>query len=691
MKNYIQLFVVVALSLIVFNSWIFTQVIASGDFWYFFPSMLHNLSLYPQAWYGVVGNGLGGLGIVYQNPVIVFALTLKIVTILGLSWPFVAKMLLYIPFIIICIFSSVFLIRKVLPGNNLWLFAPIIFLFNTYSLMLVGGGQILLALSYSLMPLVIYLFTQSISSSKKRLFLYSATGLILGLQILLDLRIAFITFISAPIYFIVLNLSDFKPKFLPRRFLGLVAPLVIAGLIHAFWIFPTLIYGMDPIKALGVDYSGLGIVNFLSFARLENTIALLHPYWPENIFGKVSFMKPSFLILPILAFSSLLFIKKEKVNKFVLYFAILGLVGIFLGKGTNEPFGSLYLWLFSHIPGFQLFRDSFKWYTLIAISYSILIPFTINAIYEWIQSQPKFQILNFKFPHFTKVSRGKQFSIKSKFFNFQNLFALLVTVYFLFLLKPAILGQLPGTFRKQSIPAEYKQLESYLTQDKTFYRTLWIPNTQLFGYYSNNNPEISGRDFFREYDQNKLLKKFDSLESQQLLNYSGVKYVIVPQDSEKEIYLTDRKPDPKKYQKVVNSIDEISWIKKEKEFGKIAVYKTQIYKDHFWCDCGASISYRFINPTKYKVEVQNFKNGDKLIFSEGFDSKWVASNSEFSVNSVEFNSKFNSFEIPSGNYSFIVSYSPQKYVDWGVKISITTILVCLSLLIYQLVKKVKKE
>ena len=97
MKNYIQLFVVAAFSLTVFNSWILTSVIASGDFWYFFPSMTHNLSIYPQAWYSVVGNGLGGSGIVYQNPVVNFATALNIVSIFNLNWEYVNKFLFYFP------------------------------------------------------------------------------------------------------------------------------------------------------------------------------------------------------------------------------------------------------------------------------------------------------------------------------------------------------------------------------------------------------------------------------------------------------------------------------------------------------------------------------------------------------------------------------------------------------------------
>lgn len=695
MKRNINAFfglIVILFFLFIFRQWLMSSVIASGDYWYYFKSMYGILFLHPYSWYQTtLPSGLGGQGFAYTNVITLVAFVFKLANIFNLSWETASKIFFYGPFMFLSFGSSVLLIKKILPNNRFWFIAPIVFALNTYILMMTGGGQIITGLSYALSPITLYLFINIIDSKNlnkiDRIIPVILSVLFLSLQILIDLRIAFVTVLAIFIYLLFSFIhNEFKNNF--KSVFFVFSSFFITGLISAYWLFPLVLFGIDPIKQLGVDYSSVGIVKFLSFAKLENSIGLMHPYWPENIFGKMGFMKPEFLILPLLAFSSLLFIKKEsKPYKYVLFFTILGIVGIFLGKGANEPFGSLYLWLFSYIPGFQLFRDSFKWYTLIAISYSILIPFAIDNIYEGIKIHNKFSIFNF--PHFTKVSRGKQFSIKSKFFNLQNLFALLIIAYFLFLLRPAILGQLPGTFKKQSVPTEYKQLESYLAQDKTFYRTLWIPNAQLFGYYLNNNPEVSARDFFREYGQKKLLEKVNSSASQQLLNYSGIKYVIIPLDSENEIYLTDRKPDAKKYQKIVDSLDKISWIKKDKEFGKIVVYKTQESKDHFWCNCGASVSYQFINPTKYLVEVQNFKNGDRLIFSESFDNKWIAFNDKFSVNSIEFDGKFNSFGIPDGNYSFVVYYSPQRYVDLGTKISIVAIFGSLLVLVCLIVVKKK--
>jgi len=86
-------------------------------------------------------------------------------------------------------------------------------------------------------------------------------------------------------------------------------------------------------KKVQSDISG----NTTTYSKFENTISLLQPNWPENIFGKAYFMRPEFLILPMLAFSALLFIHKAQKEKreLIVFFVIIGLLGAFLAKGRD--------------------------------------------------------------------------------------------------------------------------------------------------------------------------------------------------------------------------------------------------------------------------------------------------------------------------------------------------------------------
>jgi hypothetical protein len=556
--------------------------------------------------------------------------------------------------------------------------------------MLVGGGQIIVALAYAIAPFILWRFISFINfineqkevAAIKNISIYVSYTILLGIAFsvlgLMDIRFIFVILVGMLLY-LFLQLILYRISVLKiSSIIGLVLllPGLITVLLHVFWLLPTLMHGENSIGNLGTAYSSADAVKFFSFARLENTISLLHPNWPENIFGKTYFMRAEFLILPILAYSSLLFIPKIKVQKtknYILFFSLLGLIGAFLAKGANEPLGIIYLWMFEHVPGFNMFRDSTKWYTLVALSYSILIPYSISKIYNWLESKNKF-------------------TFKSKFFSLQNLFILLLTSYFLLLISPALLGQLGGTFKTTSVPAEYFRLEKYISNQSEFSRTLWIPTVQRFGYYSSNHPAVSAQDYFKLYDQKILLKELSKNETEELLQHASIKYIIVPFDSEGEIFLEDREYSEDKYTEFVDQVNEISWLSEIEGFGNIKVFELSNSKDHFWSpeeDLG--IKYEYINPVTYKMNIADGEKGDQIVFAESFDDKWVASNSDFIIQSSEYETgliSLNSFTLPAdGDYELEVYYEPQKWVDIGVVISTASIIIVFGSLIYLKFKK----
>ncbi len=502
--------------------------------------------------------------------------------------------------------------------------------------MILTGGQLGVALSYSLAPLVLLAFIQVTKNPTLRKAFIS--GLVLGLQILFDPRIAYITLLAVFLYLIFSARAVIK--IIKSSFFIFITPLVIGILLHSYWILPLILTKSSAIPA-GFD-SSLGF-KFFSFADFSHSFSLLHPNWPENVFGKIYFLNPEFLILPIIAFSALLFNK----NKTILFFSSLALLGSFLAKGTNQPFGQVNEWLFQNFPGMVMFRDPTKWYLLIALSYSILIPYTLKEISK----------------------------------NFR-LTVILFVLYFIYLINP-IFGQI----KIHQIPQEYIQLKSFLNSQKTFSRTLWIPEWQRFGYFSNNHPAIAREELFKGDAQKQIvqLRKFDT---EKKLRDASVKYIILPYDSEEEMFLKDRKYDSKLYEKTVNDIRKIKWLKEINGFGKIKVFEVTDPKDHFWSPSdNLRINYSFINPTEYKVNVQNAKKREILIFSENFSKNWSARQEGMSIGSKSFNG-LNSFTLPKdGNYDLEIYYSPQKMVNTGLILSILTFLSTIGYLIYPRLKR----
>jgi len=82
------------------------------------------------------------------------------------------------------------------------------------------------------------------------------------------------------------------------------------------------------------------------------------------------------ILIGTLALSALLFRR----NKYTIFFTFTALIGIFLAKGTNPPFGSIYTWLFNNVPAFNTIRDVGRWHMLTVLSYAFLLGVSINSV-----------------------------------------------------------------------------------------------------------------------------------------------------------------------------------------------------------------------------------------------------------------------------------------------------------------------
>lgn len=667
MKKYISLGIVIAFISIIYFSWFSQGLISAGDFWFFFPSVYSRFDLYRYAWIWETGNGMGINSVLYQAVLLAFGVPIYILgVLLKLPWELVERFGFFYPFLIIGVISSYFLHKKILGVTKLWFITALVLLTNTYILTLVGGGQIMIGISYVLTPLVIVLFIESINSYKRfsnadGILKILITALLIGVECLLDLRIAYIAILAVFLYFVVYFVFYFKKNDITgmiKRFAATVLlPFVIAGLLNSFWLIQLAINRKNPLNELGDAYSAVGSVKFFSFATLENSISLLHPNWPENLFGKVSFMRPEFLVVPIIAFAALLFIPKiskssqEKV--YILYFSLLALVGAFLAKGAQEPFGNIYLLLFSYAPGMGMFRDPTKFYLLIAVSYSILISYTLYKL---------------------SVKRFKAYLLVPFIF----------VIFWLITIWPAVSQQLGGTFKHTTIPTEYLRLEKMLSSDSDYYRTLWIPSVNRFAYYSQVHPPIIGNDYLKQYSLNKIIKVLDSDQMEKKLQDMSVRYVIIPQDSKGEIFLEDRRYSNNLREKYVSAFKKIDYLKQMPGFSDIDIFEISGSKDHFWTsNPHTSLVIRNVSPVEYLVQITGGKKGDKLVFAENFDAHWQAYDVDNnSQNSKKYGDRLNSFILPrNGDYQLRVYYQMQNAVNMGLVISAISLFTLLVVII----------
>ena len=634
--KYLPWLLSVFLFLFVFRTWFLPRLIFGGDFTFPpFTEALRNLSSFPFVWNSHKGISLGG-NFVPTLWIDTYTQTLPAFLIQsGIPALIVQKLVFFFPFLALAFLSSLFLFKTLFPEKDKVRFlVPLIFGLNTYILMVVGGGQMGIGLAYALAPLVLVGFIRS--SQTLRIKSQIVAGLLLSLQVFFDLRLALLT-VGIAFLYCLFHLGPNLKKYLKV----FVLPFFIVLGVHFYWLLPMLLVRR---AALPTGYGEAGWVEFLSFANFSDSFSLLHPNWPENIFGKIYFMRPEFLVIPLLAFASLLFMSKlgRQTKKNLLFLALLGLIGTFLAKGSRPPWGSLYLRLFSDFPGMSAFRDPTKFYLLTAIAYSLLIPFTLGEMINKI-----------------KKKTAVKYLILGAFL-----------VYWLFTIRPAYLGQLGGLFQIKDVPQEYQELKDFIVGQPDFFRTLWLPKRHFFAFYDNNHPAIESPELF----------------SAEELAVMGVKYVIIPYDTEGDIFVEDRKYDPEKRLALEKELDQLPWLKKVKLADKIAVYETPESQDHFFLEDnnGARVKHRMVNPTKYQVEIQGAKEPISLIFSETYDELWRARVGEKTIPSMEYiyrqadnegmyNSLNSFFVNQTGDFEIVVEYTAQRYLNYGLIVSLGTL------------------
>jgi hypothetical protein len=526
---------------------------ASGDSGFYFTEQLHALSWLPQIWHSEVNLGVSTLSRMwFDYP---FTLVVKLLSFMGFQWGVSEKILwafaLGIAIVSIVQLSNL-LFHSVLPK----ILSVIIYCFNTYILMVFGGGQIGVALGYCFAPFALCRFLRQIDSLLEqkinlrevvRTSLFN--GLCLAVLVAFDLRLAYLV-IGAVVLYIVFHLVEQGRKIgssmLPLLFFAGIIPGTVTVLLHLFWILPILMTGWRTIDQ-GEIYTGTNIVKDLSFADLPHTLSLLHANWPDNIFGKVYFFQPEFLVFPIIAFAAFF---RKNIDKKIQYFALLALLGVFFAKGVNPPFGGIYYWLYMHVPGFVMFRDSSKFYMYIEFGYELLIPLGLQIIAA-------------------QVSRLVH----------RNIWIWISLLFFIlwgFSIRQLFLGQLTGQFKLKSIPAEYVQFKDLLVHDPVSFRTLWMPSPEKFSYSSPVHPIITGSTLFFDSPTLTLTQLIHGQQFRSIISENGIKYIIVPIDVEKRIFMSDYKYDPSQRNALIQALTADGFVRLN-VFKQLAVFVNPSY------------------------------------------------------------------------------------------------------------------
>lgn len=516
----------------------------STDF-HFTTRMVQQSNIYPYAWREAgVANGLGEYNVpsLWSQP---------LHSIFGLLSNFLnfSEQTKILGFIILII--GYISIWKLLGLWQISTFGKVagslLFLLNSYFLLIFDGGQLSICLSYALFPLAVADFFKLTESN----FWKDKLNLIITILIIsvFDLRMIYLLMI---IFFVLtfyqLSYKSTSKWFKDLKNLLLTFSLLLVILIgsHAYWLLPALL-----AKSINLPqtYGRVSQIDFLSFSTLAHGLFLQQPHWYQNIFGKVDQLRVEFIFIPILVFITPLLVKKDKGVGFWL---LIALMGIFLVKGSNPPLPQIYGWLFANLPGFSLFRDPSKFYFLISLSYSVLISYSVTAL--------------------------SKRSLK---------LVILVIIYLIWLAKPVFLGQMTGLLSQPMYKTEYSLLANRLEKDENFGRILWVPTKPPLTFENLSHPGINAIDLTQKrpftvsskgtYETLNYLREAPYIG--QLFDVAGIKYIVIPF---LDLKRNDLDPDKiKYYYTFLNQLTKLNWIKTT-DFSVIPLLETIHHQQKFF-------------------------------------------------------------------------------------------------------------
>jgi len=107
------------------------------------------------------------------------------------------------------------------------------------------------------------------------------------------------------------------------------------------------------------------------------------------------------------------------------------------------------------------------------------------------------------------------------------------------------------------------------------------------------------------------------------------------------------------------------------------------------------LQYKFLNPTKIRIKMQNVKNQSIVVLNSAFDENWMTTINKNEIdnkNHIIFNGFANGWYIEdTGNLDIIIEYKPQRWFYYGTAVSLTTLISCIGYLIYDWKKQFFKR
>ncbi len=529
----------VLFTLFVYRVWFFsTAILTSADWNLQLPEALNQYLSFPYIW---LTDSFGSINI--TSSFYPFNIYFGVLHKLHLPYGILERLVFLFPIVIVSSVGIYLLLKRFYSSRAAILVGFFVFIFNIYFFQL-QTAHLTVMMAFAFFPLLIFYFLKLLEEDNKYLNLFLLT-LYSFIASFYEFRSFYIMFIILIFYYLYSILRDIRNLKTLHYFI-FYAILIL--LLNIYWLI-----GLESVGAISSNSAfnrGLFGNQFLNTLYAFN---LYHPFWTgtEVVNFTIQPIPLFYWIVPIVAFSGLVLSIRRK-N--IVFFAFVALLGILLTKQVAYPFPNLYQWLYDHFPGFNAFREASKFFSLIAISYSILIAASIDWIWtHW---------------NHTTIQKIAKYTIVGT-----------ILAVFIWNTKPLITGEIKTLFVPRYMPQEYITFENFISKQSSSFRTIWVPRDSRWGVYNNLHPKISAVDSIQSSwfnflsntpglnfltQQNMIVSILKQQYSSQLFNNSAIKYVVVPlQDKANDDDFFESyggKENPNIRQWYIDQLDQISWL-----------------------------------------------------------------------------------------------------------------------------------
>ena len=523
-------------------------------------------------------------------------------------------------------------------------------------------------------------------------------------------------FIAAIIYWLTFIIFNLRTRALATRLFKFSALVfVLLFLVNLWWLVSTFRYSLENnqfISKIITDtgflaetplyetWRGLGFWAFKTYYQGIPLIPYAHYYYEPTL------LLANFVLTIICLWG----LKQNKFQpRLTIFFSIILVLALFLGKGVNEPWGWIFLWAYKNIPGFVIFRDPYgKFMPLWAFALAGLLTFSlasqrkkinfavksslalvliiISSFFifsgDFIQNEDWYKDTNRSM--YTKIPAYWQ--EMSAYLKNQPSGRILLTpknaygqTYNwpsglassgppdLYLLNSDLLNynHTPQYHQEESVNLIYAKIDD----DQTILPQLKLTNVKYILQHNDLKtkqlllnspaPEIM-LDFFRNSDYLNLKKSFGLLDLYELKSQYYQPIIYAPEI----IFFSDD-------QNINNLKEEISPLDLTK---KIALAPTEI-QNELKASSPPEIIFQETNPSQYVVSIKNSREPFLLILSQTFHPRWQISLPASQAKHIEVNGGTNAWLInKGGDFRIKLYFADQKFLNIALAVSSVAII-----------------